>query len=117
MTSPLESLCGPGKSLRAEPPNPTEYEGLKRSGLARLGDADPEVRHHVLEALLHRRPRVGPDERPALEAAIRDGAPPVRGAAFTAAAPWVESDAWVRTCLMAMPVMTSMPSSRARRTQ
>jgi len=39
MTSPLESLSGPGKSLRKEPPDAKEYEGLKRSGLARLADA------------------------------------------------------------------------------
>lgn len=39
MTSPLESLSGPGKSLRNEPPDVKEYEGLKRSGLARLADA------------------------------------------------------------------------------
>jgi hypothetical protein len=39
MTSPLESLSGPGKSLRKEPPDAKEFEGLKRSGLARLADA------------------------------------------------------------------------------
>lgn len=39
MTSPLESLSGPGKSLRKEPPDTKEFEGLKRSGLARLADA------------------------------------------------------------------------------
>lgn len=39
MTSPLESLCGPGKSLRQEPPDTKEFDGLKRSGLARLQDA------------------------------------------------------------------------------
>jgi len=39
MTSPLERLTGTGKSLAAEPPDPKEFEGLKRSGLARLKDA------------------------------------------------------------------------------
>jgi hypothetical protein len=40
MTSPLENLCGPGKLLRAEPADAREFEGLKRSGLARLTDAE-----------------------------------------------------------------------------
>lgn len=39
MTSPLERLAGPGKALVAEPPDPKEFAGLKRSGLARLKDA------------------------------------------------------------------------------
>jgi hypothetical protein len=39
MTSPLEALSGPGKSLRAEPPDVQEFAGLKRSGLSRLKDA------------------------------------------------------------------------------
>jgi len=39
MTSPLENLSGPGKSLKAEPPDAKEFEGLKRSGRARLHDA------------------------------------------------------------------------------
>lgn len=39
MTSPLEALSGPGKSLRQEPSDAKEFSGLKRSGLARLGDA------------------------------------------------------------------------------
>lgn len=39
MTSPLESLSGPGRSLRQEPPDEKEFSGLKRSGLARLRDA------------------------------------------------------------------------------
>ena len=39
MTSPLENLCGPGKSLRAEPPDAEEFAGLKRSGHKRLTDA------------------------------------------------------------------------------
>lgn len=39
MASPLENLCGPGKSLTAEPPDTAEFHGLLRSGLARLADA------------------------------------------------------------------------------
>ena len=39
MTSPLESLAGPGKALAVEPPDAKEFAGLKRSGLARLKDA------------------------------------------------------------------------------
>lgn len=39
MTSPLEALSDPGKSLRAEPPDAQEFAGLKRSGLSRLKDA------------------------------------------------------------------------------
>lgn len=39
VTSPLDNLCGPGKSLRAEPPDKTEFDGLKRSGRKRLADA------------------------------------------------------------------------------
>lgn len=39
MTSPLERLTGTGKPLAAEPPDAKEFEGLKRSGLARLKDA------------------------------------------------------------------------------
>ena len=40
MPSPFENLCGPGKPLHAEPPDAAEFAGLKRSGLARLADAD-----------------------------------------------------------------------------
>lgn len=40
MTSPLENLSGPGKSLQKEPPDAKEIAGLKRSGLARVMDAD-----------------------------------------------------------------------------
>ena len=36
MTSPFESLAGPGKALRAEPPDTNEFAGLQRMGLARL---------------------------------------------------------------------------------
>ena len=39
MTSALERLAGPGKSLSAEPPDAKEFEGLKRAGIARLKDA------------------------------------------------------------------------------
>jgi hypothetical protein len=39
MSSPLEALSGPGKSLRSEPPDAAEFAGLKKSGLARLQDA------------------------------------------------------------------------------
>ena len=39
MTSAFENLCGPGKPLKAEPPDAKEFAGLKRSGLARLKDA------------------------------------------------------------------------------
>ena len=39
MTSPLENLCGPGKSLRKEPPDAKEFAGLTRSGRTRLTDA------------------------------------------------------------------------------
>ena len=40
MTSPLERLAGPGKALAAEPPDAKEFAGLKKSGLARLKDAE-----------------------------------------------------------------------------
>lgn len=39
MTSPLESLAGTGKPLAAEPMDAAEFEGLLRSGRARLVDA------------------------------------------------------------------------------
>lgn len=39
---PLDSLCGPGKPLRQEPPDHEEIQGLLRSGLARLKDAGTE---------------------------------------------------------------------------
>ncbi len=39
MTSAFESLIGPGKPLRVEPPDAKEFAGLRRSGLARLKDA------------------------------------------------------------------------------
>jgi hypothetical protein len=43
MASPLDKLSGPGKSLAAEPPDATEFAGLKRSGLIRLKDAENPV--------------------------------------------------------------------------
>ncbi len=39
MPSPFENLSGPGKPLKAEPPDAKEFAGLKRAGLARLQDA------------------------------------------------------------------------------
>mgnify|MGYP001252755123 CR=1 FL=1 len=39
MPSAFENLRGPGKPLKAEPPDAREFSGLKRSGLARLKDA------------------------------------------------------------------------------
>ena len=39
MTSPFDNLSGPGKPLKAEPPDAKEFAGLKRSGHARLQDA------------------------------------------------------------------------------
>jgi hypothetical protein len=43
MISPLERLSGPGKSLTAEPADAKEFDGLRRSGLARLKDAENEA--------------------------------------------------------------------------
>ena len=40
MTSPLERLSGPSKSLVAEPADAKEFETLRDSGLARLKDAE-----------------------------------------------------------------------------
>ena len=42
MNSALENLAGPGKSLTAEPSDDKEFAGLKRSGLARLADAQTQ---------------------------------------------------------------------------
>ena len=39
MTSPLDRLAGPGKSLRQERPDAREYAGLLKSGRVRLVDA------------------------------------------------------------------------------
>lgn len=41
MSTPLalENLSGPGKALKAEPPDAQELAGLTRTGLARLADA------------------------------------------------------------------------------
>lgn len=43
MSSPLERLAGPGKSLAAEPPDAKEFAGLKRTGLNRLKDAGQQA--------------------------------------------------------------------------
>jgi hypothetical protein len=42
MTSNLDNLSGPGKPLATEAPDQREFEGLKRSGLARLSDVGIE---------------------------------------------------------------------------
>lgn len=39
MPSPFENLCGVNKPLKPEPPDAKEFEGLVRSGKARLKDA------------------------------------------------------------------------------
>jgi len=39
MSSPLENLAGQGKPLEKEAPDAKEFDGLKRSGHARLKDA------------------------------------------------------------------------------
>ena len=39
MNSPLDNLTGHSGSLAVEPPDRNEFNGLKRSGLARLHDA------------------------------------------------------------------------------
>ncbi len=39
MSSALENLCGPGKPLKAEPPDEAEIAGLLRSAQARMNDA------------------------------------------------------------------------------
>lgn len=39
MTQALENLSGPGKPLKAEPPDPKEITGLLSTGIARLNDA------------------------------------------------------------------------------
>jgi len=39
VTSAFDNLSGPNKPLRAEPPDKREFEGLVRSGHARLRDA------------------------------------------------------------------------------
>ena len=40
MTSAFENLCGPGKPLKAEPPDAKEFAGLLRSGNTRLKDSE-----------------------------------------------------------------------------
>lgn len=39
MATGLDNLAGRGKSLRVEPPDPQETQGLLRTGVARLKDA------------------------------------------------------------------------------
>jgi hypothetical protein len=39
MTSAFDNLCGPGKPLRAEPPDAREFAGLRDMGVAKLADA------------------------------------------------------------------------------
>jgi hypothetical protein len=46
--SAFDNLCGPGKPLRAEPPDAKEFAGLFRSGTARLADA--QVRSLSIES-------------------------------------------------------------------
>src|SRR5688572_2020170 len=41
--SPLERLAGPGNVLAKEPPDAKEFDGLVRSGLARLKDAQNDA--------------------------------------------------------------------------
>ena len=48
MTSPLESLAGPGQPLRKEAPDTKEFAGLRQSGLRRL--ADSEKKANALES-------------------------------------------------------------------
>jgi hypothetical protein len=43
MPSALDSLCGPGRPLKAETPDAAEFVGLLRSGLNRLRDARVEA--------------------------------------------------------------------------
>jgi hypothetical protein len=71
MTSPLEDLTGPGKSLRQEAPDAKEFAGLKRSGLMNAKRALAFVKRHgvVLQAAR------GPV--PSLAEAIAGG--PIRG--------------------------------------
>jgi hypothetical protein len=38
----LESLCGPGKPLKAEAPDANEIAGLLRTGIARLRACNPK---------------------------------------------------------------------------
>lgn len=42
MSAKLDNLAGPGKTLAIEPPDQAEFDGLKRSGLARVKDAGVE---------------------------------------------------------------------------
>jgi hypothetical protein len=47
--SPLERLAGPGNVLGKEVPDAKEFDGLVRSGLARLKDAENDT--NSLESL------------------------------------------------------------------
>lgn len=56
MTSRLERLAGPGGVLAQEPPDVKEFEGLVRSGLARLEDAENDDTATVREIISGRPP-------------------------------------------------------------
>jgi hypothetical protein len=43
VTSALDNLSGPGKSLRKETPDAKEFAGLRHSGLTRLADAENQA--------------------------------------------------------------------------
>jgi hypothetical protein len=61
VTSPLERLSGPGKPLAIEPFDAKEFDGLKRSGLARLKDAtNPANALEPLRPSIQRRARTEP---------------------------------------------------------
>ena len=53
MTSAFENVCGPGKPLKAEPPDAKEYAGLTRSGMARLKDASVTGSALRVASILH----------------------------------------------------------------
>ena len=46
MISPFENLSGPGRPLKAEPPDAKEFTGLKRSGQRHLRAADRAAHEH-----------------------------------------------------------------------
>lgn len=83
MTSPLENLTGPGKPLKAEPPDAKEYEyaGLKRSGLARLAKCHDMRNRSDYEGLLDVDERIVVDLIAACRAvaAKLDALPPIGG--------------------------------------
>ncbi|MHB8405654.1 MAG: hypothetical protein ACYDCJ_09560 [Gammaproteobacteria bacterium] len=65
MSSPLENLSGPGKSLRKEAADAKEFQGLKRSGLARLSENISARRPaHAQGTASHARPP-SPERHPA----------------------------------------------------